>query len=108
VNGVVSKRINSENLSRKGDSKAAINPSTVIGAMTGATKILAGIVTGANWPESKTITGIQNTVALIGIVSASTIQSTFIYFKSLTFIIGEKINIPAVAKTDNAKPGSTD
>ena len=47
VNGVVSKRINSENLARKGDSKAAINPSTVIGAITGATKILAGIVTGA-------------------------------------------------------------
>jgi hypothetical protein len=108
VNGVVSKRINSENLARKGDSKAAINPRTVMGAITGATKIFAGTVTGANCPESKTITGMQNTVALIGIASASTIQSTFKYFRSLTFIIGEKINIPAVAKTDNAKPGSTD
>jgi hypothetical protein len=104
----VSKRINSENFAMKGDSKAAINPRTVMGAITGATKIFAGIVAGANWPESKTITGIQNTVALIGIASASTIQSTFIYFNSLTFIIGEKINIPAVAKTDSAKPGSTD
>ena len=79
-----------------------------MGAITGATKILAGIVTGANWPESKTITGMQKTVALMGIAIASTNQSTFIYFKSLTFMIGEKINIPAVAKTESAKPGSTD
>lgn len=62
----------------KGEKTAAINPRTVIGAIIGATKILAGTVIKESWLDSKTIIGVQNKVALTGIEIASTSHSCFI------------------------------
>ena len=52
------------------------------------------------------ITGKQKIVALTGITIESKIHGIFIYLSNLLFKNGGRSNIPAVANTDNAKPGS--
>ena len=85
---------------------ALINPITVIGAITGETKIFAGMVINDNCPDSITTTGVQKIVALIGIEITSVSHLVLINLLKWLSKVGEKINIPLVARTDNAKPGS--
>ena len=85
---------------------AEINPITVIGAITGEAKTLAKIVIKDNCPERATITGVQNNVAEIGIATASATTRHLNFALNSSTNLGDKIKIPAVAKTDRAKPGS--
>ena len=80
-----------------GAMRAATNPATVIGATAAETSRFAGIETKESCPESATMMGVQKSVAAIGIAIDSGIFS---------FNFGARSNIPAVAPTDNAKPGS--
>ena len=59
-----------------------------------------------NCPESATITGVQKIVAEIGMATASATTCHLIFAESTEINLGESSNMPAVAKTDNAKPGS--
>jgi hypothetical protein len=81
-------------------------PTIVIGAIIGATIIFAGIDAIENSFEMIKIIGRQNIVALIGIVIASISQPCLILLEKFILRIGESINIPAVAKTERANPGS--
>jgi hypothetical protein len=85
---------------------AAIKPITVMGAITGEAKTLAKILIKDNCPESATITGVQKIVAEIGIATASANTFHLNLALSCSTNLGDKINIPAVAKTERAKPGS--
>ena len=91
-----------------GANTAAIKPRIVIGAITGATKILAGTETIASWLEIKTITGKQKIVALNGIAIDSANNLLFTTPTNLLDRDGESMRMPAVAKTERAKPGSLD
>ena len=84
------------------------NPSTVIGAIAGATKIFDGIVANENSLDKSRITGKHGIVALTGIAIASTNHRGFNIFCNLFSTFGERNRMPAVARTDSAKPGSID
>ena len=87
--------------------RAAIKPSTVIGATAGAAKRFAITLIGERKPDSATRTGAQKSVAAIGGASASAnFLGTNLAEKET--ILGAANNKPPVAKTDNAKPASRD
>ena len=77
--------------------KAAIKPSTVIGATNGAASTFARIELNDKYPLSATIIGEQRIVAAIG--SANPLGN---------FNFGAINNNPAVASTESANPGSLD
>jgi hypothetical protein len=79
-----------------GETRAAINPTIVMGATTGAAKIFATILMGLMYPESATMTGEQSAIAAIG--------GANIFGR----IFGAISSKPAVARTESAKPGSRD
>ena len=84
---------------------AATNPTIVIGATAGAAATLARILISESWPEIATMTGAQNKVAASGV--AMTVATGFgIFLENFSTRCGAKINRPAVASTERAKPGS--
>ena len=99
-NGSTAATIRKEKLGNIGESSEAIKPATVMGATAAETRRLAGMETNENCPEIAMIIGVQKIVAASGIAIGSGI------FRAVR--IGTRTKIPAVAPTDNAKPGSTD
>ena len=88
-----------------GEINAAINPSTVIGATTGAASKLATMLMGDKYPDSDTRTGEQKTIAAIGGANA---PANFLFAGNLSWMRGANSNSPAVASTDKANPASRD
>ena len=78
----------------------------MIGPITGATKIFAGIVAMEISLDNNKIIGRHKMVALTGIDTTSMINLDFISFCNFISRSGESNRIPAVANTDNANPGS--
>jgi hypothetical protein len=88
-----------------GERTPATKPIIVTGATAGAAKTLARMLIGEICPDIATMTGVQNTVAANGV--AITIASARgIFFEKFSTSMGANNKRPAVARTDNAKPGS--
>ena len=66
----ITKIISSTNHGAKGDTSAAMNPITVMGATTGAANKFATMLMGDRYPDKETRIGEQNTIAAIGGASA--------------------------------------
>jgi hypothetical protein len=102
----IEKNIKPRNV-ENGVSRALTKPRIVIGAITGATKMFAGIVAIDNSFAKSKMTGRQNMVVLIGIEIPSSNQSGVITLLNFSCNLGASISIPAVANTERANPGSS-
>ena len=92
-----------EIIGAKGENKAAMKPTIVIGATTGAASMFAMMLIGDTYPDKATTTGEQKIIAAIG---GATAPANFLLIGNRSRIIGAKSNNPAVAKTESAKPAS--
>ena len=95
---------------KNGTRSALIKPLIVIGAMSGATAIFTGIVTSDSCPLMATMTGVQRIVAESGTDSAVMRDAGMWppdFSSQYLSIIGAMKRIPAVARTESAKPGSS-
>jgi hypothetical protein len=94
--GLIKRMRKLDTAGRNGEISAAMNPTIVMGATTGAAKIFAITDIGLMYPESATMTGAQKIIAAMGGA------------RNFGFILGATKSNPAVARTERANPGSRD